>query len=243
MKIGILKSDSVLEQFQPAHGDYPDMFITRLGENAPLEVEFLTFDVEHGIYPTNLDECDGYVITGSKRSVYEDEPWIKQLDHYVVELHERRKPLVGVCFGHQMVAQALGGKTEKAPVGWGVGVHTSDVVTNQAYLEPKLSTVRMLVSHQDQVTKLPNEAVLIASSDFCPFSMYQVSEHILCMQGHPEFRHEYSKDLIHMRREMIGETTFETGVASLEQPLDSDIVAVWIVRFLEQAAARYAAVA
>ena len=243
MKIGILKADSVLEQFQPDHGDYPAMFMKRLGENSPVDVEFETYDAEHGVYPEHIDKCDGYLITGSKRSVYEDEPWIQKLEAYVVELNEKQKPLVGICFGHQMVAQALGGKTEKAPAGWGVGVHTSQVVATKPFLEPALEAASMLVSHQDQVTELPEGAELIAASDFCPFSMYQVGDHIFCMQGHPEFRHEYSRDLINMRRELIGETTFDSGIASLEQTLDSDTVALWIIQFFEQASARYAAAA
>ncbi|MFN3238443.1 MAG: glutamine amidotransferase-related protein [Pseudomonadales bacterium] len=127
MKIGILKADSVLEQFQPEHGDYPDMFVRRLGDNAPESVEFATYDVEHGVYPNHMDDCDGYVITGSKKSVYDDEDWIRALEAYVVELHEHLKPLIGICFGHQLVAQALGGKTEAAAVGWGVGVHESTI--------------------------------------------------------------------------------------------------------------------
>jgi len=241
MKLGILKADSVLEQFQERHGDYPDMFVRRLGENAPSAIEFQTYDVEHGEYPSTVDECDGYLITGSKKSVYDDEPWIKDLQQYVVTLSECKKPLVGICFGHQMVAQALGGKTEAAAVGWGVGVHTSEVQVRTAFMQPPLDSVKLLVSHKDQVTSLPDDVTVLAGSRFCPVSMYLVGEHIFCMQGHPEFRPEYSRDLMQMRRELLGEEVFSEGISSLEEAIDADTIARWILQFVTAAASRYAA--
>ncbi len=242
MKLGILKADSVLDQFQPDHGDYPRMFVRRLGDNADHKIEFVTYDVEHGVYPTHLDDCDGYVITGSKLSVYDDEPWIRALESYVVSLHEAKKPLAGICFGHQLVAQALGGKTEPAEVGWGVGVQGYDMLQSKSYMQPGLSSTRVLASHKDQVTRLPEGAELLAASEFCPLAMFQVESHIFCMQAHPEFREEYSKDLMNMRRELLGEQTYASGIESLDQDLDSDVIAQWILQFLQQAADRYAAV-
>lgn len=243
MKIGILKADSVLEQFQPDHGDYPDMFVRRLGDNALGEISFATYDVEHGQYPQDLDECDAYVITGSKKSVYDPEQWIFDLQDYVILLHQAKKPLAGICFGHQLVAQALGGKTEPANVGWGVGVQSYSMSKRKPYMQPALDDIKVLASHKDQVTLLPEGAELLASSDFCPHSMFQVADHIFCMQAHPEFRPGYSQDLIHMRRELIGEETFQSGVASLAQAIDSDVVATWVLQFLGAAAKDYAAVA
>jgi GMP synthase-like glutamine amidotransferase len=233
MKIGILKADSVLPQFQGEFGDYPDMFVARLAANSESEVTFHSYDVEHLEYPENLDDCDGYVITGSKKSVYDDEPWIHRLEQYVRVLHSAKKPLVGVCFGHQLVAQALGGKTQSAAEGWGVGVHTNQLVKQQDFMEPQLEAFRVLVSHKDQVTSLPDGAVKLASSDFCPNAMYQVDDHILCVQGHPEFVKAYSQSLINLRQEILGEELFEQGVASLEQPLDSDTLARWILNFIQ----------
>ena len=232
MKIGILKADSVLEQFQPEFGDYPDMFIARLATQVGPEVAFVTYDVEHLEYPANLDECAGYIITGSKKSVYDDEQWIRRLEGFVRELDRAKKPLIGVCFGHQLVAQALGGKAEAAPIGWGVGVHTNHIVSPQDYMQPPLTEARVLVSHKDQVTRLPPGAEKLATSDFCPNSMFQVGHHILCIQGHPEFIKAYSKSLMTMRREILGDAVFEAGVESLDQALDSDILAKWMLRFL-----------
>ncbi len=236
MKIGILQADSVLEKFQPEFGDYPGMFEDML-EKAALsalveEVDVAHYDVEHGVYPATTDECDGYIITGSKKSVYDDEPWIHNLRAYVVELHEARAKLVGICFGHQMVAMALGGKTEPAEIGWGVGVHQSTLIGNKHYMQPPLPALSAIVSHKDQVTILPDNAQLLSTSEFCPNTMFQIENHILTFQGHPEFAKGYSRALLNLRKDILGEAVYGKGIASLGQEIHSDIFAQWILRFI-----------
>lgn len=243
MKIGILQADSVLPQFQDIHGDYPDMIMDRLEDNSETEIEFEIYDVEHGHYPDAIDDCDGYVITGSKKSVYDDEHWIETLGQYVQDLYVVKKPLIGICFGHQLVAQALGGRTQASEKGWGVGVHRSHVIKPQDFMQPHLDDINVLVSHKDQVSMLPMNAELIASSEFCPNSMYQIGGHIFCLQGHPEFVPNYSSDLMDMREEILGPEVHQAGKNSLSKPLDSDVIAKWILTFLEQAKSRYAAAA
>ena len=122
MKLGILKTDTVRPEWVPEFGEYPDMFVDLLGQADP-DLQFQVYDVENGEYPADIDEVDAYLITGSKSSVYDDKAWIGELMDFVRELDQRRKKLVGICFGHQLVAQALGGKTEKSSKGWGVGLH------------------------------------------------------------------------------------------------------------------------
>ena len=237
MRIGILQADAVMEQFQPAHGNYPGMIAGILGRAATelnLDVECRNYDVEHGIYPNATDECDAYVITGSKKSVYDDDPWIAALKEYTCELHQEEKKLVGLCFGHQLVAEALGGKTLGADVGWCVGIHESEVIQPQWFMsDDELDRFQLIVSHKDQVVQLPEGAQLLASAEQCPNSMYCVGDHILTMQGHPEFTREYSRDLMEMRREILGVETYNEGVASLAKTLEKDIVARWIIRFIK----------
>ncbi|MBT3623841.1 MAG: GMP synthase [Gammaproteobacteria bacterium] len=237
MRIGILQADAVMEQFQPAHGNYPGMIAGILGRAATelnLDVECRNYDVEHGIYPNATDECDAYVITGSKKSVYDDDPWIAALKEYTCELHQEEKKLVGLCFGHQLVAEALGGKTLGADVGWCVGIHESEVIQPQWFMsDDELDRFQLIVSHKDQVVQLPEGAQLLASAEQCPNSMYCVGDHILTMQGHPEFTREYSRDLMDMRREILGVETYNEGVASLAKTLEKDIVARWIIRFIK----------
>ena len=121
MKLGILKTDAVRPEWVPEFGEYPDMFVALL-EQADPSLEFVVYDVEEGQYPDDIEEVDAYLITGSKSSVYDDKPWIARLMDFVQELDRRRKKLVGICFGHQLVAQALGGEAAKSPKGWGVGL-------------------------------------------------------------------------------------------------------------------------
>jgi len=111
MKIGILQTDSVRPELIDKFGDYPDMFRSLFRKVDPA-LSFETYDVQHGKYPSTIHECDGYVTTGSKASVYDDETWIKALLHYIIQLNKHNKKLLGICFGHQLVAEAFGGKTE-----------------------------------------------------------------------------------------------------------------------------------
>ena len=128
MKIGILKTDAVRPEWVPDFGEYPDMFTALLAKADP-DLEFAVYDVEEGEYPDDIDEVDAYLITGSKSSVYEEKAWIARLMDFVRELHAREKKIVGICFGHQIIAHALGGKTEKSHKGWGVGRHTHSFIT------------------------------------------------------------------------------------------------------------------
>ncbi len=186
MKLGILKTDAVRPEWVPEFGEYPDMFIALLAQADP-DLEYVVYDVERGQYPADIDEVDAYLITGSKSGVYEDKPWITELMAFVRELHRRRKKLVGICFGHQLVAQALGGKTEKSPKGWGVGLHTHRFTTAPPWHDQVDLELDILVSHQDQVVEVAKDAKVLASSDFCENAVCQIGDHILTFQGHPEF--------------------------------------------------------
>lgn len=234
MKIGILQADSVLPQFQQNFGNYPEMFFNLLGRTRPREdITFHIYDLQQDQYPDSADECDAYVITGSGASVYDDEGWIRKLQHFVVALHEAKVKLVGICFGHQMVAQALGGVTKAAHNGWGVGVSTSVVLNHSTIVPRDVSEFSLVVSHKDQVTELPRDAELLAGSGFCPNAMFKVDNHILTFQGHPEFSKGYSRAVMDWREEILGPETYEKGVASLTKPTNEKDVAEWIVSFIE----------
>ena len=232
MKLGILKTDAVRPEWVPEFGEYPDMFMALL-EQADPDLQFSVYDVEQGEYPADIDEVDAYLITGSKSSVYDDKPWIPPLLDFVRELDRRRKKVVGICFGHQLVAQALGGRTEKSPKGWGVGLHRHTFNTLPEWHDQGEPALDILVSHQDQVVQNARGARVLASSEFCENAVCQVGEHILTFQGHPEFVPGYSREIMEFRREMIGEPAYVDGMASLASAQQGQRVARWIVNFLK----------
>lgn len=225
-----------MEQFQDQHGNYPEMIAEVLGvaaEALGIDVEFVNYDVEHGTYPTSVGECDGYVISGSRKSAYDDEPWIHALIEYTRTLHAAKSKTVGICFGHQIIADALGGKTLGAEAGWGVGIQEYDVLEPRWFMEPAVDQYTLIASHKDQVAQLPEGAELLASSDHCPNSMYVIGDHILTMQGHPEFVRAYSAVLMDFRRDLLGPDVYTNGIASLDKPLMREVVACWIMHFFE----------
>ena len=163
LKIGILLTDHVLEDLQKKHDDQ-DNFYRRIFEETDQEVSLEIYDVTQLIYPKSLDECDGYIITGSKLSVYDDERWIRVLEKFIVDLFLNKKLLLGVCFGHQLIAKALGGEVKKADIGWVLGVQSYEFKTNYPWLEHMNEDVQLIHSHQDQVMRLPEGATLVAVS-------------------------------------------------------------------------------
>jgi len=232
MKIGILQTDSVRPELIDQFGDYPDMFRS-LFKTVDPELSFETYDVQHNEYPDSLHDCDGYVTTGSKASVYDKEDWIKTLSDYIIYLNEHNIKLLAVCFGHQLVAEAFGGKTEKSPKGWGVGVHTVQIHARKSWMHAERDSFNVVVSHQDQVTTLPDNAELIAGNAFCPNSMFQLGDNILTIQGHPEFSKPYSETMMEYRADKIGETILKQGIDSLQKPTDDLTIAKWFIEFLK----------
>ncbi len=233
MRIGILKTDSVRDEFQPEFGDYPAMFRAMLmggADDTPLE--FRDYDVQRGEYPRTLDECDVYLITGSRESVYDDQPWIHRLGEFVRELDAARHKLVGICFGHQLIAHVLGGKTQPAEQGWAVGVQDTCVLSPQQWMQPYRERFGLLSSHKDQVVDLPTRAQRFASTALCPNSGFTIDEHILTFQGHPEFVKGYSHALMDLRRATLGEERYCEGVASLEQTVHPSLIGRWIINFV-----------
>lgn len=234
MKLGILICDHVQTHLQSKFGDYQDMFISTINKaNCDIKNLKLSFyDVESGQYPTDINECDVYMSTGSRYSVYENKEWIMQLLAFIQSLYMVKKPFVGICFGHQLIAQALGGVVEKSDKGWGIGVTTSKVIKKQPWMKPDLNSVNLVVSHQDQVIKLPKQAQVLTGNQFCPYYMIQIDEHFLGIQGHPEFSTEYSKALMFSRKDRIPKPVLDKGVQSLNQVPDDLAVMQWILCFL-----------
>ncbi len=236
LTVGILRTDSVMEELRPHFGDYPDMFgelleeaARTLGENA---LELVGYDVQAGELPSRTDACHGYVITGSRHSVYDDLDWIRGLAEFLSSVLDADGRIVGICFGHQLMAHFFGGRTEPASDGWAVGVHETRLFAEEPWMQPSREAVSLLSMHKDQVTELPPGGRLIAGSEFCPVGGFVVGEQVMTLQSHPEFNKPYVEALIRRREELLGADTYRAGLRSLEQDTHEPLVDQWIMRFL-----------
>ena len=235
MKIGILKTDTVRAELVDQYGEYPAMFEQVLTDNQTKPIEVITYDVVNGQYPDAIDEVDGYVITGSKRSVYDDETWIAQLGEFVKQLHQQQKKVVGICFGHQLIAHFMGGRTEKSDRGWGIGVKSAAFVSDEPlpFNKPdNMDSFKIFYSHQDQVIVPVPGSKILAGNAFCPIAMTSLDSHILTIQGHPEFAQDFGRDLLALRKQQFDDQTYSDFTHSLGHGDDRALVASWIVDFI-----------
>lgn len=215
MKIGILQTGRSPEELRGTHGDYNDMFVRFLeGEGFSFE----TYPVLDQVFPDSATDCEGWLITGSKFGAYEDHPWIPPLEELIREIVAAKVPLAGICFGHQVIAQALGGKVEKFDGGWSLGAERYE-------MNGYAGGIGIIAWHQDQVTELPDEARILASSQFCKYAALSYGDTVFTIQPHPEFKPEFVADLIDVRREILPDHVAEKGLASLATPVDSNPIA------------------
>lgn len=221
MKIGILMCGHTRPEVEDAHGDFDAMFMELLGGYG---FTFDVFDVEHMQFPDSIAACDGWLLTGSKHGAYEDHPFIPPLEDFIRAARDASVPMVGICFGHQIVAQALGGKVEKFPGGWGLG--------RSPYQIDGLGQVYLTAWHQDQVTELPKGARVIGKSDFCRYAALAYGDRILTVQPHPEFSGEIAAEYA---RILKGTGTYpDAGIAhaaaEADKPIDQKVLAKEIAR-------------
>jgi len=231
MHVAIIQCDAVLSEWVPVFGNYTDM-IKRMFESVDADIEYRVFDSRQGEYPHDLDNYDFYITTGSKAAAYQDLPWIKQLVRFVQRLDKQQKKLIGICFGHQIIAMARHGQVEKSLKGWGVGVAQNRVVAHPEWMKEADDVLNIIVSHQDQISRLPNDTRVIASSDFCPYFVVQWGNHFLSVQGHPEWLPAYCRALMNHRRQILGDELVEAGLASLATRPDNALFSRWILDFV-----------
>ena len=221
MKIGLLVCDHVRDRHRNVAGDYTDHF-RALFSGHP-DVELVYYDVINGEMPARPTECDGWLTTGSRHSVNDDLEWIRDLEDFVREVAAAEVPFVGICFGHQLLAKALGGSVVKSDHGWGVG--NKDVATPDGEF-------RVMNMHQDQVDSLPAGAEIIGWNEHCPVSAMAIGDSMLGIQGHPEMPTEYTRVLLEERRGgLIPEEIAVEGLSSLEVEPDTTRLADWLVEF------------
>ena len=228
MKVGLFICDHIDGQYRNEFGDYNGMFSALFPE-----FTFQIYDVINNEFPKDLDACKVYMISGSRHSVYDDLPWINKLKTITQKLNAQQKCLIGICFGHQLIGEALGGEVKKSENGWCVGVHEFDIKEEQAWMKPGRSTLNLLMMCQDQVLSLPPETKVLAGNDICPNAIIQVGDNILGIQAHPEFSKNYDKLLMENRVGRMGADTVDKGIESLHKAVHTTIIHDWIINFIE----------
>jgi len=231
-RLGLLVCGHVHPAALSVGGDYPELFRSLL---APLGFDVVAFDVDQGVLPASLDDCDGWITSPARASVNDDLPWIRDFEVVISQLVAEARPFVGICFGHQLLARAMGGRVERASTGWGVGAQRYDIVEYRPWMVPPAEQMVLIASHEDQVVQLPSDARLLARSDSCPNAMFSVGDRAIGIQAHPEFTAALSRALTDLRVELIGEAGAADARESLSTPLDRQLAAEWIAQFLRGA--------
>ncbi|MFT5502903.1 MAG: GMP synthase-like glutamine amidotransferase [Gammaproteobacteria bacterium] len=236
MKIGILEAgilnDDLKSRFDPYH-----VMFRNLLERANPDFEYVSWSVIEGGSPDSILDCDGWIITGSRHGVYENLDWMIKLEGFIQEVNRASMPLVGICFGHQIIAKALGGRVVKSDKGWGVGLHQYAVEETPDWLEDDQDQIGIYAFHQDQVVEKPPGATVLLSSEFCPYAGLKYANHIISVQGHPEFEPAYETALLDIYGgKIVPVPDVDKARDSMDegQNAETDRLAKWIVRFFQK---------
>ena len=212
-------------------GDYPELYADILG---PHGIELTTYRCDEGQMPASLTEQDGWMCSPSRLSVYEDHAWLREVEKMLREMVAREIPYVGICFGHQLMAQALGATVAKADYGWGIGAKHYEIVDRRPWMDSG-DEIILAASHQDQVQNLPDGATLMARADYCPIGGMTIGERAWTLQVHPEFSPAVADSLLATRLTLFGEEKATAARATLSEGLQQARIAGWIARFFDGA--------
>ncbi len=233
MKLNILLCDTFPGLLPEYIESYSSLFCNLFDSIRP-DMEYMIHTVQNGEIPEIIRTDELYLITGSRAGAYDDTPWVKNLLSFICKAHKKQAKLIGICFGHQAIAQALGGKVEKSDKGWGTGIRSSKIVMPKALTYFTKGEMSLHYNHHDQVITLPKEATLFATSSFCPIEGFVVGEHILTFQGHPEYTSEYNRYTIQNNAKDEPDDIKEKALKSIDTLKTTEKeVAHWIIDLIK----------
>ncbi len=236
IQINILLCDTfpgLLPEWIPSYVSmFTRMFDAAAGDRT---LNYKVYEAMNGELPNEFHADELYLVTGCNLSVYDDIQWIKDLLAWIVKADQAKVKLTGICFGHQAVAEALGGKVVHSEKGWGIGVRESIVIDDTMRKYFPYKNLRLLYNHHDQVVKLPKDVVLVAESAFCPYESMRIGNHILTFQGHPEYVPQYEEHLI---KNFADDEPANVKIAALDSIRSMEhqghAVAEWILQWYEK---------
>lgn len=221
MRLGLLQCDSLDPPHIEVAGDYDTLFGRLLDRP---DVELVVHRADRGDLPRSPTDCDAWLVPGSRVSVYDELAWIRDLERFVGVVMERRVPLIGVCFGHQLIGRLLGAPVARSAGGWNVGALDYEVHGPLPGADLPVASLTLIASHQDQVHELPAGTRLLLSAPSCPVAGF-LAGGLLTVQGHPEFPAELACSLYASRVERLGADVVDTALATLDRPLDAGRIA------------------
>lgn len=233
LKLGILITGDTTGELKAQHGSFAAMFMD-LFEQQGCRLAYQLYDLREMQFPVSIRECDAWLITGSEHGVYDQLPWMAPLQTLIRKIVTAQIPLIGICFGHQIMAAAFGARVEKSSKGWGLGPHRYQVLGKEV-----VQSVVINAMHQDQVMELPQGAELFLTSEFCPYAGFYYGPQALSIQAHPEFLDQYTiEQLLAVKGRVFPEVETDRAVLQLrssEINADTALVAGWMIALLEQA--------
>jgi GMP synthase-like glutamine amidotransferase len=239
MKVAVLLTNNDQSLFAQAFPNDGEKVVAKLLALRP-SWDYQVVPVTQGQFPANPGEFDGYVITGSPASVNDPDAWVQRLKSFIVQSDAARLPMVGLCFGHQAIAAALGGAVGRPDLsindGWGLGFATTQFTACTDWMQPASIAVNLLAAHQEQVLQVPPRAVVIGSNAFCPVAAMTIDQHIFTTQYHPEMSVAFMDQLIeHLAKELspqvIQGARNQLAAARAD---DSSLFMQWVVNFIEK---------
>jgi GMP synthase-like glutamine amidotransferase len=225
MRIGILVTNTDRSDFAKLRPTDGEKFTTLLQQVRP-SWTYVPVEVKDGEFPKHVSDFDGYVIGGSPSSANDNDPWITQLLTFIKAVDAAEIPTIGICFGHQAIAKALGGEVSKGPNGWGYGVA-------ETWFEPLQQNIKLHAAHKEQVSRLPEGAEILGGNEFCPIGAYAKGKHIFSTQYHPELTEEFMVDLTTEMENVLGPDITAKARAEFKGNTQSEMFAEWMAKFLE----------